>query len=143
VLGQRIDQGPRGRLAQHQLHARKARLEQRDQPRQQREAGGSCKAQREPALFARGALGGRAAQLLGALQRVARVGERDATGHRELQAARVAVEQHDAQLFFELANGRGQRRLRHVQALCGAVKVERLRKDDELPQLAQFHGREF
>ncbi|MNT71466.1 hypothetical protein D3C72_2099530 [compost metagenome] len=54
--------------------------------------------------------------------------------------ARGALEQRRAELLLELADRNRQRRLRHVQALRGAMEIARLGQGHELLQLAEVHG---
>jgi hypothetical protein len=57
----------------------------------------------------------------------------------EANRAAATLEEFGPQFVLELADGHGQRRLRHVEALGRAPKAERLGHGDELVQLAQLH----
>ena len=68
-------------------------------------------------------------------QRPSRIGEQD--------AALRAVEQLHAELGLELADLLADGGLRDVQALRRAPEVQLLGDSDEVPQVAEFHGRPF
>jgi len=48
-------------------------------------------------------------------------------------------EQRDAELVFELSDLPRQRRLRNVQALCGACEVPLFRHGNESPEMPKVH----
>eukprot|EP01136_Pigoraptor_vietnamica_P020049 Opistho-1_new@68405 len=131
-----------GRLLDLQVHARVLAVKAAHDLRHQRIGGRADEADAQQALFARHAVAGRAADLVDEEQRALGVLQHGFAGGREPQAGGEPVEQEHAEFFLELLDRGGQRRLRHVQPLCGAVKVERLRQDDDLPQLAKLHGGE-
>ena len=59
---------------------------------------------------------------------------------RRGHAAAGAVEQHDAQLLFQLPHRAGERGLRKIQLLGGAVERACLRDDEDIMELLQRHG---
>ena len=58
----------------------------------------------------------------------------------ELRVRPLAAEEVAAQLAFELADGAGERGLRHVALLGGAREVERARHGQEVANLVHLHG---
>jgi hypothetical protein len=60
-------------------------------------------------------------------------------GRRQHDAGAGAIEQGAAQLLLQLANRDGQRRLSHMQLLCGTVEVAGFGQSDELVQLLEIH----
>src|SRR6266849_1961578 len=59
----------------------------------------------------------------------------------ELDTAARALEQRDPKLSLELHDPLAQRRLRHVETIRRPREVELLGHGDEVPKVAQFHGR--
>ncbi|BBY89591.1 hypothetical protein MTOK_53730 [Mycolicibacterium tokaiense] len=59
-------------------------------------------------------------------------------GQRDLLSA--AVEQADPEFTLEFGHRRRQRRLHHVNAVCGPGEAELTGDGDEVFELAQFHG---
>ncbi|CAM5316237.1 hypothetical protein SALBM311S_08179 [Streptomyces alboniger] len=60
-------------------------------------------------------------------------------GLGEVDTARGAVEQLDAEFGLELADLRGERRLGHVEPLGGSTEVALLGHCHVVPQVAQIH----
>ena len=75
--------------------------------------------------------------LLGA-QDVARIPQQDIALRRAAQALARALEQGGAQFAFQVADGFGHRRLRHMQAARGTRHVFQLGDGSELPELIEF-----
>ncbi|CFU55754.1 Uncharacterised protein [Bordetella pertussis] len=129
-----------GGFVQHQLDAGVARLEAVQDARQHRVAGRIGEAHDDAPLVAADVFPGAALQFVDVAQGAPGVLEHGRARHRQGQAARLAVEQHDAQFILQLADGGRQGRLGHVQALGGSVEVQGFRKHDELLQLTKIHG---
>jgi hypothetical protein len=64
--------------------------------------------------------------------------EQSGSGWCQLDTPGRSNDERDPKLTLEVADSTRQRRLRHVQTLCGAAEVELLRDGDEVPQLPQF-----
>ena len=52
-----------------------------------------------------------------------------------------AMEKRRAQFFFELTDLLTERRLTDTQTLSGLTEVQRLGEGDDVPEVAEFHGR--
>ena len=104
------------------------------QRRGQEIVGGADEADREPAGLARGD-GLRLTDPLVELGEDAPgADEEGRAGRRQRDAAIAALEQRQAERVLELADRLAERRLRHVQALGGAVEIQFLGDGDELAQ---------
>ncbi|MCY1424427.1 hypothetical protein D9M71_401710 [compost metagenome] len=111
-----------------------------DDARHQRIGRGADEADAQPALLAGFALARGAADFIGVEQRAAGVAQHHLAGRGQLEAAGQALEQQHAELFFELLDRGGQRRLGDMQLLRRAAEVEGLGEDQHLPELTKFHG---
>ena len=69
-----------------------------------------------------------------------RLGHEFLAVRRKRHAAARAVENHDADLFFEVADSGRQRRLRNKQVLGSLVKGAHLGDTDYIAELLQSHG---
>jgi len=126
-------------LLDDQGHARRQRLDLRDQARKQVGSDGVDGA--HPQRTAQGVLAGLGDLLdlarldqhpLGLLDDAfAQLGDLDVTG--------AALEEHDAELLLDFLDGHGQRRLTDVTLLGGAPEVAFPRERDDVLQIGQCH----
>ncbi|MNS84271.1 hypothetical protein D3C72_1180890 [compost metagenome] len=132
----------RGGFLDYQVDARILQAESADHPWHQRVHRGADEAHAQLALFATLAFAGGAANLVGEEEGVAHLAQHDLAHGCQAQAGRQPLEQGHAQFFFELADGGGQGRLRHVQPLGGAVEIERFAQHQRLLDLTEVHADE-
>ena len=140
VVFQLLQDGYRGRLVQHQLHAGILAVESRHHLLQHAVGRGADKADLQSADGALERAARDGAELGAVEQQLARFDQHRAAGGRQRHALCAAFEQLGAELRLQLLDGNRQRRLRHVQPFSRAAEVQGFGKDDEVTDPAQVHG---
>ena len=132
-----------GRFLQRDLDLRKAGHEAAQRARQERVRREADEAERQGARLPLRRIVRAALEQLGARQHGACIVHRLLALARQRDAARVALEQRDAQFRLEFLDRQADRRLRQVEPTRGASEVQFFGDGDQASEMAHFHRYAF